>query len=130
MFRRLPTDPMLSLCIGLDFVLFYSGEYGNVFRRLPTDPMLSLCIGLDFVHIASQRFAAKRQAVVTQVICKFSLAHEIWYLSRVMRKLAFCICENKGADQLHGNRAADQRLCFPYIDCTIPLLPTSEISSL
>ena len=29
-----------------------------------------------------------------------------------MRKQAFCICENKGADQLRGNR---------YIDSTIPL---------
>ena len=26
-----------------------------------------------------------------------------------MRKPAFCICENKGAHQLHGNHAADQR---------------------
>ena len=43
-----------------------------------------------------------------------------------MRKLAFCICENKDADQLRGNREADQRL-FRYIDCTIPLLPKSEI---
>ena len=34
------------------------------------------------------------------------------YLSPVMRKPAFCICENKGTDQLHGNRAAHQRLCF------------------
>ena len=25
-------------------------------------------------------------------------------------KLAFCICENKGADQLRGNRAANQRV--------------------
>ena len=32
-----------------------------------------------------------------------------------MRKPAFCICENKGADQLRGNREADQRLCFRYI---------------
>ena len=39
-----------------------------------------------------------------------------------MRKPVFCICENKGADQLHGNRAADQRFCFPFIDSTIPLL--------
>ena len=23
-----------------------------------------------------------------------------------------CICENKDADQLHGNREADLRLCF------------------
>ena len=39
-----------------------------------------------------------------------------------MRKPAFCICENKDADQLHGNREADQRLCFGYTDTTIPLL--------
>ena len=47
-----------------------------------------------------------------------------------MRKPAFCICENKGADQLRGYREADQRLCFRYIDSTIPLLPKYEISSL
>ena len=46
-----------------------------------------------------------------------------------MRKLAFCICENKGADQLHSNRAADQCLCSRYIDSTTPLLPKSEISA-
>ena len=28
-------------------------------------------------------------------------------------------------DQLCGNLAADQRLYFRYIDCTIPLLPKS-----
>ena len=47
-----------------------------------------------------------------------------------MRKLAFCICEKKDADQLRGNREADQRLCFRFKDSTIPLLPESEISSL
>ena len=47
-----------------------------------------------------------------------------------MRKSAFRKCENKDADQLCGNRTADQRLCFRYIDRTIPLLPKSEISSL
>ena len=52
------------------------------------------------------------------------------YLSRVVRKPAFCICENKDADQLRGNREADQRLCFCYMDSTIPLLPLYEISSL
>ena len=51
------------------------------------------------------------------------------YLSLVMRKPAFCICENKDADQLRGNREADQRLCFRYTDSTIPLLPKSEILS-
>ena len=47
-----------------------------------------------------------------------------------MRKPAFCIIENKGADRLCGNHAADQHLCFDYIDGTIPLLSKSEISSL
>ena len=47
-----------------------------------------------------------------------------------MRKQTFCICENKDADQLRGNREADQRLCFRYSDSTIPLLHKSEISSL
>ena len=47
-----------------------------------------------------------------------------------MRKPAFCICENKGTDQLRGNRETDQRLCFRYMDSTAPLLPKSEFSSL
>ena len=51
-------------------------------------------------------------------------------MSRVLRKPALCICENKDADQLSGNREADQRLCFRYTDSTIPLLSKSEISSL
>ena len=51
-------------------------------------------------------------------------------MSLVLRKPAFCICQNKDADQLRGNRKADQRLCFRYMDSTISLLPKSEISSL
>ena len=47
-------------------------------------------------------------------------------ISRVVRKPDFCICENKGADQLCGNRTTDQRLCFRYMDSTIPLLPNFE----
>ena len=45
----------------------------------------------------------------------------------VMRKPAFCICENKDADQLRGNHKADQRLCFRYMDSAIPILSKSEI---
>ena len=55
-------------------------------------------------------------------------------MSHVMRKPAFCICENKDADQLHGNRESDQRLSFcnidSRIDSRIPLLPKSKISSI
>ena len=47
-----------------------------------------------------------------------------------MRKPAFCICENKDADQLRGNHEADQRLCFRYTDSTISLLPKYEMASL
>ena len=47
-----------------------------------------------------------------------------------MRIPAFCICENNDADQLRGNREADQRICFRYSDSAIPRRPKSEISSL
>ena len=40
------------------------------------------------------------------------------------------ICENKGTDQLLSNQEADQRLCFCYRDCTIPLLSKFKICSL
>ena len=49
-----------------------------------------------------------------------------------MGKPTICIGENKDADQLRGNREADQadqRLCFRYKDSIIPLLFKSEISS-
>ena len=46
-----------------------------------------------------------------------------------MGKPIICICKNKGADQLRGNREADQRICFRYSDSTIPPLLNSTISS-
>ena len=47
-----------------------------------------------------------------------------------MKKQAFYRCENKDADQLRGDREADQRLCFRNPDSTIPLLPKYESSNL
>ena len=67
--------------------------------------------------------------------CKFVILGTMWKLqntlemSCIMRKPDFCLCENKGADQLRTNCEADQRLCFRYRDGTIPLLLKSEISS-
>ena len=55
------------------------------------------------------------------------------YLSCVWleKNPAFCICENKDADQLRSDSAADQHLWFHYtVSTIIPLLPKSEISSL
>ena len=47
------------------------------------------------------------------------------HMSRIMRKPYFCICKNKGTDQLHGNHAADHRLCS--LHSTTPLLSKLEI---
>ena len=48
----------------------------------------------------------------------------------IMRKpFFFCICENKDADQLRGNREADQRLCFRYTDSKIPALPNPKFQA-
>ena len=46
-----------------------------------------------------------------------------------MGKPTINIGENKGADQLRGNREADQRLCFRYLDSTISPLLNSKFSS-
>ena len=53
--------------------------------------------------------------------------HEIY--EPCYENTGFCICENKDADQLRSNCAADQRLCFRYMYSTIILLSKSEISS-
>ena len=52
------------------------------------------------------------------------------YMSPGVRKSTFCIFESKDADQLHGNREADQRLCFHYLNSTIALISKAKISSL
>ena len=54
------------------------------------------------------------------IFCVLSLLRQ-GEMSQVMSKPAFCICENKGADQLRGNCAADLCLRFRYMDSTIPL---------
>ena len=46
----------------------------------------------------------------------------------IVRKPDFCLCKNKGADQLRSNCEADQPLCFCYTDSTISLLLKTEIS--
>ena len=56
--------------------------------------------------------------------------HLYYNMSLVMRNPVFCMCENKDADQLRSNCAADQRLCFRYIESTIPLLHKYENSCL
>ena len=43
--------------------------------------------------------------LVCCIPCLYQMSHDV-------RKPDFCICENKDADQLRGNREADLRLCF------------------
>ena len=53
-----------------------------------------------------------------------TLHRNLQQVNRVMRKPIFCNCENKGADQLHGNS-----LCFHYIDSTIPVHSKSKFQA-
>ena len=82
--------------------------------------------------------------VTAQLICAFIFVlANIWFsddaadimshgvefhMSCVMRKSIFCLCENRCADQLRSHCEADQRLCFRYMDSTIPLLSKSKPS--
>ena len=50
-------------------------------------------------------------------------------MNHLLRRPHFCLCENKGADQLCSYCTADQRLCFCHSDSTTSLLPNSKISS-
>ena len=49
-------------------------------------------------------------------------------MSLCMRKPTICMGENKDADQLRGNREADQPLCFRYTDSTFPPLVIPKLS--
>ena len=77
-------------------------------------------------HYIHYIFASKSRVKV----CVQWRLFKLHYLSLVMRKPAFCICENKDADQLRSSCAADQCLCFCYMDSTMTLLSKSKISSL
>ena len=98
-----------------------------------------VCFVLYLAKISGERlqdhwssgFLVQQTKILSEEI-DYQMSELVHYfkMSRVVRKPAFCICENKDADQLRSNREADQRLCFRYTDSTIPLLPTFEISCL
>ena len=78
-----------------------------------------------FLYTALHHGSASCSSVMTTTMSTLIVSETVMKvnISYIMRKLAFCILENKGADQLRGNHAADLRLCFCCIDSTIPLLP-------
>ena len=49
--------------------------------------------------------------LLEQNMLQYELGHE---------KTCFCICISKSADELHGDRAADQCLSFCYFNSMIP----------
>ena len=51
------------------------------------------------------------------------------YMSRVMRKLAFCICENKDADQLRGKLVSDFVFATQIVQSLYFLNPNIQVSS-
>ena len=75
------------------------------------------------------QFCNRTEIAFVHLTYSYSGIHYAYIFSRPMGKPTICIGENKGADQLRGNREADQRLCFRYSDSTIPLLLKSENSS-
>ena len=58
-----------------------------------------------------QGYSANTEQLIWAIVCHIHIkySHFAAHLSRVMRKLFFCICENRNADQLHGNRVST---CF------------------
>ena len=93
-------------------------------------PIYQMCIHANYPmrkHLLTYAKFAPMQNLTTETL----ELHWFWPLdmSRLMGKPTICICENKGADQLRGNREADQRLCFRYSDSTDPPLLNSKISS-
>ena len=88
------------------------------------DAMLSNCCKCYHPYIATVNHLNQRvRTILLQK--RYSFSDRAYPLSSYMRKPAFCISENKDADLLRGNREAGKRLCFRYIESTIPVLSKS-----
>ena len=116
--------PRGLICDAGDSVLA-CGEYSQNFHRISADGKKYHTLLTTKNELRYPCSIAYMEKEATLIVDSYNINN----LSRVVRKPAFCICENKDADQLCGKREADQRLCFHYTDSTIPLLSKSEISS-
>ena len=109
--------------------------------NFPRTKLNSLCftntIALKFSHDTNKKFTLIHMKSHTgflgqqQTMQRLANYHRK-DMSRLMGKPTICICENKGADQLRGNREADQRLCFRYwiVQFLLYLTPKFQASSL
>ena len=80
-------------------------------------------------QISSKRICISQHCFPINLLPNPNLHLLHFHMSHLVGKPTICIGENKDADQLRGNREADQRLCFHYSDSTIPPLLNSKISS-
>ena len=79
----------------------------------------------DFLLARDTCLALLKLGVAKTVSSHIVMITCLYHVSRVMRKPDFCLCENKDADQLRSN--CDQRLCFRYLDSTIPFLQNFKL---
>ena len=107
----------------------YHSQINQIIVEMPFEIKYCLEIHVKFYPDRSSGFRVNMDELTPGQSYKLCVSGESTQMSLVLRKPAFCICENKDADQLCGNRTADQRLCFRYTDSTIPLLPKSKITS-
>ena len=96
---------------------FWIANVGKMLTNVRPLPTYTISSGESVVETGGnyppQLFLFHKYQFITNVITAY-------LLSLVVRKPAFCICENIDADHY---READQRLCFRYTDNSIPLLP-------
>ena len=94
---------------GCDFLLFFCCEAVEYCSELCDVVYILILVakGLLFLFELNHK---------NPVVTCYSKSKHAWCKSALapllVRKPAFCICENRDADQLRGNREADQRLCF------------------
>ena len=88
--------------------------YNFTFKRIPHLTKRILARGHKFSDFACRKLKFYRKILfISPKIENGTHPNDMdgkSHLSRFMRKPTFCICENKDADQLCGNREADQRL--------------------
>ena len=85
-------------------------KYGNLYHKMDNKEKEKISSGQELIQ------SNTTSRLITRIDHQVLINRE--RLSHRMGKPTICIGENKGADQLRGNREADQRLCFRYSDRT------------
>ena len=113
-------------CVKLFLLYSYFSSSDSYF--FPTF-FLKLILLFSYFFIKGHFQACKKMPWL--FVTRFCACNRLRYQVSIYRIIGplVCICENKCADQLHGDRTADQLLCFRYIpvNSTVPLVPKSKI---